>query len=254
MRVSDSVFGALAERGKLCLLLGLLFSLALQASGCSSSGAAMAAKARLESAEMESESSSSPRLPRPRRASGVTLRTWLAAKDSQASLQRINDCQAQLLSLAENARQQPELRLLAKKLRADVATELKLYHFCYYHLLMRLEEQLEQDKLGFSLKERLQTFMGEYRALWILAIALDHHTEQNYYRSVARRNYMELSQVYFGRSLSPAPGTAEPEDEEAEEGTSDEEEERVPGDEDEAAEAPTAFRPPATNAAPPLLN
>lgn len=191
----------------------------------------MAAKAKSSPDSVAPSESNPPRLSRPRRARGTTLRNWLATRENRFGMQRINDCQAQLLSLATAARHPAELRLTSKKLSADVATELNLYHFCYYHLLMRLELMLEEDQLGRALRDKLQGFIDEFRSLWILAIALDRRTDQTYYRSVARRRYMELSQLYFGRSLQSAPGTFEPDEEDLDDDELDESDLIVPGDE-----------------------
>ncbi len=220
--------------GKLCLL-ALIALLLPWVGACSHSP--QTAKEKAEADAMSSSVDAVTRLPRPRKASGATLRNWLAAKENKFTLQRINDCQAQVLTVGEAGKDRIELRKLSKQMSVDVAVDTELHHWCYYHLLMRLEQQLEQDQLGQGEKGRLDSFLKEFRGLWILAIALDRHTEQNYYRSVARRRYIDLSQIYFGRKLEAAPGTPEPDDEIEDKTDQSEEDVIIPGDEPEDDEA-----------------
>ncbi len=140
------------------------------------------------------------------------LRSWLATQENRFSIQRIDDCQAQILATSEAGRSRDELRKLSKKLQADVATNPEVHHWCFYHMLMRLEMKLEQSSLGQNYQDRLQSFLAENRALWILALALDRVIDDNYYRYIARKRYIALSQLYFGRNLLPAKGTLNPED------------------------------------------
>lgn len=124
----------------------------------------------------------------------------------------MDDCQAQILAVSAQGKNRDELRKVSTQLRSDIGSNLELHHWCFYHMLMRLETKLEQSSLGASYQDRLTSFTRESKALWVLAMALDRLVEDNYYRYIARKRYIALSQLYFGRNLLPAKGTLEPED------------------------------------------
>lgn len=184
-------------------------------------------------------------LPRPRRAAGELLRSWLASQENRYSIQRMDDCQAQMLAVSEGGKRQNELKKLSKQLKADVGANLELHHWCFYHMLMRLEMKLEQSSLGDTYHERLQSFIRESKALWVLAMALDRQIDDHYYSYVARKRYIALSQLYFGRNLLPAKGTLDPEDDpeavdDDEVEDPDEDDEGGDDSEDEAEASPPA--------------
>ncbi len=131
------------------------------------------------------------------------LRAWLSAQETGFDLERLEDCQAQLLVQADRVQAKSDIQKAADELRDDVREALPLYHWCYFHMLTRLEYQLEQQNLGRTYQDRLQQFLRESKALFVLAEVLDRSRQTRLYRSNLQKKYIYLSQAWFGRNLSP---------------------------------------------------
>jgi len=131
------------------------------------------------------------------------LRSWLSAQETGFDLERLEDCQAQLLVQADRVQAKSDIQKAADELQDDVREALPLYHWCYFHMLTRLEYQLEQQNLGRTYQDRLQQFLRESKALFVLAEVLDRSRRTKLYRNNLQKKYIHLSQTWFGRSLSP---------------------------------------------------
>jgi len=131
------------------------------------------------------------------------LYTWLAAQETGFELERLEDCEAQLLVRADRIQSKMDIQKAADELQADVRESLPLYHWCYFHMLSRLEYQLEQQSLGHTYQDRFQQFLRESKALFVVAECLDRTRQSRSYRSNLQKKYIALSQAWFGRSLSP---------------------------------------------------
>jgi hypothetical protein len=131
------------------------------------------------------------------------LSTWLAAQETGFELERLEDCEAQLLVRADRLQSKADIQKAADEMQADVRESLPLYHWCYFHMMSRLEYQLEQENLGRSYQDKLQQFLRESKALFIVAECLDRSRQTRRYRSNLQKKYIALSQAYFGRQLSP---------------------------------------------------
>jgi hypothetical protein len=136
------------------------------------------------------------------------LRSWLSAQETGFELERLEDCQAQLLLQADRVQAKSDIQKAAAALQDDVREALPLYHWCYFHMLTRLEYQLEQQNLGRTYQDRLQQFLRESKALFVLAEVLDRSRQTRLYRSNLQKKYIYLSQAWFGRNLSPLEPTA----------------------------------------------
>jgi hypothetical protein len=122
-------------------------------------------------------------------------------------LERLEDCEAQLLVRADRLQSKADIQKAADEMQADVRESLPLYHWCYFHMMSRLEYQLEQENLGRSYQDKLQQFLRESKALFIVAECLDRTRQTRRYRSNLQKKYIALSQAYFGRQLSPMDST-----------------------------------------------
>lgn len=131
------------------------------------------------------------------------LPTWLAAQETGFEMERLEDCEAQLLVRADRIQNKNDIQKAADELQADVREGLSLYHWCYFHMLSRLEYQLEQQNLGRSYQDKLQQFLRESKALFIVAECLDRTRQTRRYRANLQKKYIALSQAWFGRQLSP---------------------------------------------------
>jgi hypothetical protein len=131
------------------------------------------------------------------------LFTWLAAQETGFELERLEDCEAQLLARADLIQSRLDMQKAVDELQPDVRESLALYHWCYFHMLSRLEYQLEQQNLGRSYQDKLQQFLRESKALFIVAECLDRTRQTQRYRSNLQKKYIALSQAWFGRQLSP---------------------------------------------------
>ncbi|WP_141732549.1 hypothetical protein [Oligoflexus tunisiensis] len=142
-------------------------------------------------------------LPEPSAQELGRLYTWLAAQETGFELERLEDCEAQLLARADRIQGREDIQKAADELEADVREAFPLYHWCYFHMMSRLEYQLEQRNLGRSYQDKLQQFLRESKALFIVAECLDRTRRTRNYRSNLQKKYIALSQVWFGRHLSP---------------------------------------------------
>lgn len=131
------------------------------------------------------------------------LSTWLAAQETGFEIERLEDCEAQLLVRADRIQNKADIQKAADELQMDVRDSLPLYHWCYFHMLSRLEYQLEQQNLGRSYQDKLQQFLRESKALFIVAECLDRIRQSRRYRGNLQKKYIALSQAWFGRQLSP---------------------------------------------------
>jgi hypothetical protein len=150
-------------------------------------------------------------LPEPSAQELGRLHTWLAGQETGFELDRLEDCAAQLLLQADRIQNKDDIQKAAEDLQADVRGALPLYHWCYFHMLGRLEYQLEQQNLGRSHQDKLQQFLRESKALFIVAETLDRTRQTRRYRSNLQKKYIVLSQAWFGRSLSPIDAAGRPE-------------------------------------------
>lgn len=142
-------------------------------------------------------------LPEPDARELTRLYTWLAEQETGFELERLEDCEAQLLVRADRIQSKADIAKAADELQADVRDALPLYHWCYFHMLSRLEYQLEQQNLGRTYQDRLQQFLRESKALFIVAECLDRSRQTRNYRANLQKKYIALSQAWFGRNLSP---------------------------------------------------
>jgi hypothetical protein len=131
------------------------------------------------------------------------LMSWLAAQETGFELERLEDCEAQLLARADLIQSRIDMQKAVDELQPDVRESLPLYHWCYFHMLGRLEYQLEQQNLGRSYQDKLQQFLRESKALFIVAECLDRTRQTRRYRGNLQKKYIALSQAWFGRQLSP---------------------------------------------------
>jgi len=149
-------------------------------------------------------------LPEPSAQELGQLYTWLAAQDTGFELDRLEDCEAQLLVRSDRVQTKADIQKAADELQADVRDTFPLYHWCYFHMLSRLEYQLEQQNLGRSYQDKLQQFLRESKALFIVAECLDRTRQTRRYRNNLQKKYIALSQAWFGRSLSPMESAGRP--------------------------------------------
>lgn len=136
--------------------------------------------------------------------------TWLAQQETGFEIERLEDCEAQLLTRADHIVNKTDLHRMSDELQAEVRDSLSLYHWCYYHMLGRLEYQLEQQNLGVSYQDRLDQFLRESKALFIVADCLDRTRQSMNYRSTLQKKYINLSQTWFGRKVSPMDAAGRP--------------------------------------------
>ncbi len=142
-------------------------------------------------------------LPEPTAQELGRLATWLAAQETGFEIERLEDCEAQLLVRADRIQSKADIQKAADELQTDVRDSLPLYHWCYFHMMSRLEYQLEQQNLGRSYQDKLQQFLRESKALFVVAECLDRMRQSRSYRSNLQKKYIALSQAWFGRQLSP---------------------------------------------------
>lgn len=136
--------------------------------------------------------------PHPKHATASDTRTFLTTSP-QPSVEKIAECIEQVTTLANEAGNQDDMVTAPEALKALVAIDTTLYHFCFYQLVNRLDERLA---IGGPLMGELATvFFDTMKALWIMARALDRVTGQDRYFTYLRARYVQMSQDYFGRDV-----------------------------------------------------
>jgi hypothetical protein len=88
---------------------------------------------------------------------------------------------------------------LAPQITTLAAAQQQVYHFCFYQMVLRLDERL--NKGGPLLSEMAPTFLAQMKTLWIFARGMDALDGNSKYYTYLYKRYVDLSKQYFGRDL-----------------------------------------------------
>ena len=137
-------------------------------------------------------------LPHPRQATAWHTRV-LIDTTPQPKPENLRTCAEQLRTLALKSGNAQDLSTYETEVANMVHTDLNLYHFCFYQLMVRLDERL--DVGGEMMTTMANTFFLSMKELWLLARGLDRAFGRDRYFAYLRHRYLQLSQTHFGRSL-----------------------------------------------------
>ena len=137
-------------------------------------------------------------LPHPKKPSAFYTRVFVLTQP-QPPGDRITGCLEQLSMLASEASNQEALVMAQGQASVLVASDLALYHYCFYQMAWKLDERMD---LGGPLMDELATaFFDGIKKLWILARALDSSTGSERYLGLLTARYIQISREYFGRHI-----------------------------------------------------
>lgn len=160
--------------------------------------AKLAAKEDDEDEEDDDADGKAGTLPHPEKATAWATRN-LIATHPQPSNEKVAQCMDDLAKIAADAGN-PQDMLQAQVQAANLAAaDVGLYHYCFYQLMVRLDERLERG--GPLMADVATVFFDTMRALWILARGLDVATGRERYFPYLRERYVQLSKQHFGRDV-----------------------------------------------------
>ena len=87
----------------------------------------------------------------------------------------------------------------SRKVMSLASADTELYHFCFYQLMVRLDDRLAVG--GPLMTEVATNFIDGMKALWILAGGLDALSGQQHYFDYLRARYVQISKDVFGRDV-----------------------------------------------------
>jgi len=136
--------------------------------------------------------------PHPRSAN-----TWetkvLILTSNLPPVKSLNDCQAEITALSEDAGNGIRIMKVSNSLNGIVGTNPLLYHWCFYWMSRNLD--LKLDYLGKSIDRKIDIFYRDMASLWALSRSLDRTRKVDFYFKYLRRRYIEVSKRVFGRPL-----------------------------------------------------
>jgi hypothetical protein len=148
--------------------------------------------------EEEEEKSAGLSLPHPAKPSAFHTRVFVMTQP-QPPPDRIAACFEQLTAIASDAGNQEAMLTAQSQASALVANDLSVYHFCFYQMIVKLDERMDA---GGPLMDDLATaFFAGIKRLWILARALDANMGREKYFDWLTKRYIQMSRDYFGRSI-----------------------------------------------------
>lgn len=137
-------------------------------------------------------------LPHPAKPSAFHTRVFVMTQP-QPPPDRIAACFEQLTAIANDAGNQEAMLTAQSQASALVANDLSVYHFCFYQMIVKLDERMDA---GGPLMDDLATaFFAGIKRLWVLARALDANMGREKYFDWLTKRYIQMSRDYFGRSI-----------------------------------------------------
>lgn len=148
--------------------------------------------------EFDDDDAADGEMAMPKRATAWETRTFVMTK-RQPSAEKLARCMEQVASIAAEAGNQDDLQTAPEELKALVASDAGLYHTCFFHLMVRLDDRLAVG--GPVMTDLATLFFEQMKSLWILARALDQTTGVKHYFQYLQQRYIQLSRDYFGRDI-----------------------------------------------------
>ena len=115
--------------------------------------------------------------------------------------EKLDNCMGEMEQLATEVKNPRALIQSTKKIAVEVRRFKFLYHWCFYNMIVVLDNKLLNDGLGLLLDERTKNFQNTMKTLWMLARSLDSGNQDKPYFRYLRLRYIQLSRDFFGRHL-----------------------------------------------------
>ena len=145
-------------------------------------------------------------LPHPRKATAYDTKVLIMKSEKPVS-ENILNCKIELDELVPNIQSEDKMIEARNILYSKVLKNSKLFHWCFYHLIVSLDDKLNIiDKTN---KEKIIFFNSQMQRLWLLSRALDLAVGTNSYFKYLQKRYIDISQSHFGRDLQVGPSLDE---------------------------------------------
>lgn len=108
-------------------------------------------------------------------------------------------CMETLDRLVENSNSIEDLLASSSQFKTIASQDLPVHHWCYFHTLKELDDNIEKSKI--TIDEKMNSFLFSMNKLWISANAMSELTQNPQYSSIAKDRYIKYSEKYFGRDL-----------------------------------------------------
>jgi len=111
----------------------------------------------------------------------------------------LTKCTDEIKAIAKTSSNKELLAQAQLSLMKTVASNPTLYHYCFYSVMMELDQKLDEG--GPMMTDLADQFFAGFRALWILGRTLDASSGTGEYFTYLRKRYVQISKDYFGRDL-----------------------------------------------------
>lgn len=115
--------------------------------------------------------------------------------------QELNTCFLNINASAKEADNDNALLKALSEIQMLIGDNIRIYHWCFYQLAHKLDEDLIKDQVSFEKKG--EQFYASMKIMWILAKALENRTGDFHYFSYLSERYREISKNIFGREITP---------------------------------------------------
>jgi hypothetical protein len=183
------------------LLIGIVTS-TLASTGCthrsSQDGSQLEDEDDGEAALTDGEFYEGPKLIHPAKATAYATRVLLTTANLPPASE-LAKCADEIKAIAKASSNNELLAQAQMSLMKTVASNPTLYHYCFYTVMMELDQKLDEG--GPLMTNLADQFFAGFRALWILGRTLDAASGTGEYFGYLRKRYVQMSKDYFGRDL-----------------------------------------------------
>jgi hypothetical protein len=151
-----------------------------------------------EEALIDGEFYEGPKLVHPAKPTAYATRVLLTTANLPLATD-LAKCADEMQAIANKASSKDLLAQAQMSLMNPVSANPTLYHFCFYSMMMELDQKLELG--GPIMTDLADQFFAGFRALWILGRTLDASSGTSAYFDYLRKRYVQISKDYFGRNL-----------------------------------------------------
>ena len=130
--------------------------------------------------------------------------TFVLISAQKPELLKVQACKQKLKELVPKPVAFKELVGMSAKMQWDVKLNLKNFHWCFYQMMVDMDQELAQSNRSFS--EQGDLFILAMQRMYVTAHALGNILGVNTYMDYLRVRYVQISQQKFGRSLTSDKG------------------------------------------------
>lgn len=115
---------------------------------------------------------------------------------------RLKECDEEFTKLGKSIRSRQGMLSAQAATSGAVQQNPTFYHWCFYHTIGRINQDLENSERASSMSTLATRFTFSMKGLWVLARSLGDATGVDRYFKFLRTRYIEVSEQYFARRLN----------------------------------------------------